>query len=189
MSGEGTALLRGLIARDAKAELSGDGSIVLTATRASPRGSRAGHDRLRRQPCARHPAGYRERHDQRRMSTRRGTRPSAVGKTGLWQRTLVPTPRCCSALDPCAGLHKPGVGLLGITDAGAGGRRGRLRPWAVEVLSCGAFDGLSESWSRSMASASRCRRGGCSVLSVATGRARRRRCGSSAGCWRRMPAA
>ena len=33
ISGEGTALLRQLIARDAKAALSGDGSIMLTATR------------------------------------------------------------------------------------------------------------------------------------------------------------
>ena len=33
ISGEGTAQLRGLIARDAKAALSGDGSIMLTATR------------------------------------------------------------------------------------------------------------------------------------------------------------
>lgn len=33
ISGEGTALLRHLIARDAKAALSGDGSIMLTATR------------------------------------------------------------------------------------------------------------------------------------------------------------
>ena len=32
ISGEGTALLRQLIARDAKAALSGDGSIMLTAT-------------------------------------------------------------------------------------------------------------------------------------------------------------
>jgi hypothetical protein len=33
ISGEGTALLRRLIARDAKAALSGEGSIMLTATR------------------------------------------------------------------------------------------------------------------------------------------------------------
>ena len=33
ISGEGTAVLRPLIARDAKAALSGDGSIMLTATR------------------------------------------------------------------------------------------------------------------------------------------------------------
>ena len=32
ISGEGTALLRQLIARDARAALSGDGSIMLTAT-------------------------------------------------------------------------------------------------------------------------------------------------------------
>ena len=39
ISGEGTALLRQLIARDAKAALSGVGSIMLTARTVSPRGS------------------------------------------------------------------------------------------------------------------------------------------------------
>ena len=41
ISGEGTALLRVLIARDARAALSGDGSIMLTARALSPRGFQA----------------------------------------------------------------------------------------------------------------------------------------------------
>jgi Putative auto-transporter adhesin, head GIN domain len=41
ISGEGTAQLRPLIARDAKAVLGGDGSIMLTARTVSPRGSQA----------------------------------------------------------------------------------------------------------------------------------------------------
>ena len=63
-----------------------------------------------------------------------------------------------------------------------------LRSWAVEVLSYGTFEGHSESWSRSTTSASRFHRGACSVLSAATGRARRPRCGSSAGCRQRTRA-
>ena len=52
ISGEGTALLRGLIARDANAALSGDGSIMLTATRSLTARLRHRHD-----PLWRHPPG------------------------------------------------------------------------------------------------------------------------------------
>ena len=60
ISGEGTAMLRGLVARDAKAALAGDGTIVLTATHsltATALGPR--HRHVRRQPAARHPEGHR----------------------------------------------------------------------------------------------------------------------------------